>query len=228
MGEKSIGTDEQFNRSVETKGNGNSERNSSSESRNSSRNGSSTTATNGTAGTAGKTEEKKPLGLPILTDEAPAPTPAEPKKGKKRKITKKQKKEETSFNASQISALILTASNIIASREGLEVWALQENEATQLATPIANMIAKSEKLQQLGEHSDAIALVTASMMIFAPRAIIFNQQQKQKKINKNGGVQLVRQKGKTDESSKQSNGTVSTTNQNVDNSIFTTIPSTIY
>lgn len=134
-----------------------------------------------------KEPSKKPDGLPILK-EAP-PVPAEPKKKQRRKPKKKE--PEPSFNAEQISALIMTASGIIASRPGMEIWALRPEEANQLSAPIANMVEKSEKLKNMGEYADAIALVTASLMIFAPRAVVYADQQKKKKIARNGGVQLV-------------------------------------
>ena len=72
----------------------------------------------------------------------------------------------------------------VASRPDMAVWQLRPEEATQLATPIANMIQKSEALQKMGEYSDAIALVTASLVIFAPRAMVYHDQQKQKKAEK--------------------------------------------
>lgn len=134
-----------------------------------------------------KEPSKKPDGLPAVK-EAP-PVPAEPKKKQRRKPKKKE--PEPSFNAEQISALIMTASGIIASRPGMEIWALRPEEANQLSTPIANMVEKSEKLKNMGEYADAIALVTASLMIFAPRAVVYADQQKKKKIARNGGVQLV-------------------------------------
>lgn len=146
------------------------------------------------ARTPEKEQGKKAAGLAVLNSEIPAP--AEPKKQGKRKPSKKKKPEPQAATAEQIAALIVSTSAIIGSRPGMEVFTLRPEEGMQLATPIANMIAKSEKLQNLGEHADAIALVTASLVIFAPRFIVYTDQQKQKKNKNSGGVKLVRTDGK--------------------------------
>lgn len=119
-----------------------------------------------------------------------APVPAEPQKKKKR-TPKKKKEEPQAFNAEQISTLILTASGIVASRPDMGIWQLQQEEAMQLAGPIASMIEKSEALQKMGEHTDAVALVTAAMIIFTPRVIAQAAVSKEKKKTKSGGVVLV-------------------------------------
>ena len=138
--------------------------------------------------TAGTPEEKKVSGLaPVTPKETPTPpavpAPNEPQKKQKRKPRKK-KEEPANFNADQISGLILSASAIVASRPDMAIWMLREEEAKQLATPIANMIAKSEKLQNMGEYADAISLVTASLVIFAPRAMMFADQKKKKNLER--------------------------------------------
>lgn len=180
--------------------------------------GNSGTATPGNAGpaqprTAGtpegprtgtQAEKEKSSGLSSVSPAAPVPEA--PKKQAKRKKTTPKKKAPESFNADQISALIMSASAIVASRPGMEVFMLRPEEATQLATPLANMIEKSEKLQSLGEHADALSLVTASLVIFAPRVLVYSDQQKKKKLERNGGVQLVEQKGKSAGGSKRTDG----------------------
>lgn len=153
--------------------------------------------TGGAGAGAGKAEaEKKVSGLAVVTPESKppvaVPAPEEPKKKQQRKPRKK-KEETTALNSDQISALILSMSSIVASRPDMQIWQLSQAEATQLATPISNMIAKSEKLQNMGEYADAIALVTASLVIFAPRAFAQTELNKQKKIQNAGGVKLVRQ-----------------------------------
>ena len=145
----------------------------------------------GGPGTGGKAEKAPILGLADVTV---PPGPAEPQKKQRRKPSPKKKKDEGPITADQLQALILTATNIVATRPGCEVWALKPEEAKQLAQPIANMIAKSEHLQNAGEYADAIALITASVMIFGPRAYIFTTQQKARKIQQTGGVKLVRGK----------------------------------
>ena len=142
------------------------------------------------AGTAaGKTAEKaQSVGLASVT---PPPVPDAPKK-KQRNPRQKKQEAPTSFNASQISALIVSVSAIAASRPDMDMFLITENEAMQIATPLANMIAKNENLAGLGEHADAIALVTASFVIMCPRLMLYFDKQKQKKIQAAGGVKLVR------------------------------------
>lgn len=152
---------------------------------------------------AARAEEKEKLsGLAAVkspTDSSSAPAPAAPQKQQRRKKSPAKKQANASgFNAEQISALILSVSTITASRPGLEMFALSQPEAMQIATPLANMIAKSETLSKAGEYSDAIALVTACLVVMVPRLLVYNDQQKKKKLEKNGGVKLVRQESKSD------------------------------
>lgn len=159
-------------------------------------NDSATAGTGKPSAGTGETEKEKVPGLAsLIQNQETPPAPAKPKKAAKRKPSKKKKAEpETSFSADQLSALILSMSAIVGSRPGMEIWTLQPEEAKQLATPISNMVAKSDKLSQLSEHADAVALVSASLVIFAPRALVYYDMQKQKKIKANGGVQLVNKK----------------------------------
>ena len=175
-------------------------------------------------GNGGNPEEKKVSGLATVT----AAVPETPKKTQQRK-PRKPKKEETSFNAEQISALILSTSAIVASRPDMAVWQLRPEEATQLATPIANMIQKSEALQKMGEYSDAIALVTASLVIFAPRAMVYHDQQKQKKAEK-GVIKRVEERQSKKSDGKSAGGSDKQSpapSVKHDSSIFAAIPATI-
>ena len=153
--------------------------------------GNSPSATAGTGTPAGagtgakrgrprKTEKEKAAGLASV--ESTPPTVEQPKK-KQARPKKKKQAEPKPFEAEQISALIQTASNILGSRPGYEVFVLSKAEADQLAAPLASMAEKSETLSNMGEHADAFALVTASIMIFTPRFIVFSEQRKQKKKN---------------------------------------------
>lgn len=187
----------------------------------------------GTPRPAGGTQEKEKVsGLATVTPakEPPAvPAPNEPQKKQKRKPRKK-KEEPANFNADQISGLILSASAIVASRPDMSVWALREEEAKQLATPIANMIAKSEKLQNMGEYADAISLVTASLVIFAPRAMMYADQQKKKKLER-GVIVDKRKEGKSNAGNAKpvERGPERTPSNGIESapSIFTAIPATI-
>lgn len=188
-------------------------------------------AAGGTAG--GKTEEKKEksLGLPLVKSETATivPAPAEPKKNTPKKPRKKQqpKKPDTGFSAEQISALIVGASSIIGSRKGFEMFTLTEAEAMQLATPIANMAAKSEKLANAGEYADAIALVTAAFLIFTPRIIMYTDMKKEEKKRQKEGVRIVQTERKTDGDGREDRPKNPRPVQSDDLSVLSAIPALV-
>ena len=64
------------------------------------------------------------------------------------------------------------------------MFAISKAEADQLAAPIANMIAKSERLKNAGEYADAISLVTAALIIFAPRFVVYFKHCEYRKQNR--------------------------------------------
>lgn len=150
--------------------------------------GTDRTPKTGTPAGTGKAEEKIVSGLAPVT---PPPVPDAPKKKQTRK-PKQKKQDPASFNSEQISALIVSMSSIVASRPGLSMFAITKIEADQIATPLANMIAKSEALKGLSEHADAIALVSACFVVMVPRVIMYFDTQKEKQKNAAGGVKLVR------------------------------------
>lgn len=98
-----------------------------------------------------------------------------------KKVTPKGKGKDA--DTSQCEAVIMTLSSIIASREGCAHWQLTPDETKALAQPIANMMAKSEALGQINEHSDAVALATAAFTIMMPRIILTSNIRKEKKKN---------------------------------------------
>lgn len=178
---------------------------------------------NGTAA-AGKAQEKaQPVGLAAVT---PPPVPDAPKK-KQRKPRQKKQEQPTSFNASQLSALIVSLSSIVASRPGLDMFVISELEAQQIATPLANMIAKNESLNGLSEHADAIALVTACFVIMAPRIMLYFDAQKERKKLASGGVRLVRtnsQNAKSNENGGKSAGHSTPAPENDVHGFFAAMP----
>lgn len=181
----------------------------------------------GAASAGGRNPEKKEKEKPeLLAVNAAVPEP--PKKKQQRK-PRKPKKEETSFNSEQISSLILSASAIVASRPEMAVWALRPEEANQLATPIANMIQKSEALQKMGEYSDAVALVTASLVIFAPRAMVYHDQQKKKKEAQGVIKRVDKRKSETGSNKPDARNEQRTAPAGAESpaSIFSAIPATI-
>lgn len=178
-------------------------------------NTSSTTAGAGTSGTgssggsgAGKTEEKKvpQSGLLDVAEAPPAPEAPKKKQIKKKKPAKKKPDTAPALSSDQISSLIVSISTVIATRENLSMFALSEMEAEQIATPLANMIAKSEKLSAVNEHADAIALVSACLIIMLPRFIMYFDVIKQKKLQANGGVKIVDSRNKETKSTASDRG----------------------
>ncbi len=145
--------------------------------------GSGSSGTGTGTGSTKTVKAKKVSKVSVLTDlpEVNIPEPQEIKP--KRTYTKRAKKEEenNSFDTKQISAFIVAVSSMVASREGMSHWLITEPEAEQIAKPLSNIIAKSESLKGLGEHADAFALISACLMIFAPRLIITLQNNKTKK-----------------------------------------------
>lgn len=143
--------------------------------------------------------------LPVLS---PVPVPEKPKKGTTKKEPRKprKKKAETSFGGDQLSALIVTISTIMASREGFEMFALSEIEAKQIAEPLSNMIAKSEQLSKVSEHADAVSLVTACIVIFVPRLMMFLDQQKKNKRKERPKLVRTDDSGKSEKPDRQSSG----------------------
>ena len=157
----------------------------------------------GTGTGSSKTIKTEKVGKVSVLDNLPdvnIPEPQQPKQ--KRKYNKKPKEENTSsFDSKQITAFIVAVSSMVATREGMAHWLITEAEAEQIAKPLSNIIAKSEQLKVLGEHADAFALVSACLMIFAPRLIITLQTNKSKK-----GVKKVNESRKhNDTKSSHSN-----------------------
>ena len=99
----------------------------------------------------------------------------------KKRVTKKKKQ---TVDTNSIAMIISSASGIIASRKGFEIWALDENEVNSLSEPIANMLEKSGMLEKVGEHSDGIALVMAVMGIVGVRLPFLMAQAEENKKKK--------------------------------------------
>jgi len=164
-----------------------------------------------------KTEKNSKVSVLEPLPEVNIPVPQEEKKTK-RKYTKKAKTEEASaFNAEQISAFIVTVSSVVATREGCSHWLISEAEAMQISKPLANILEKSQ-LKVINENADAIALVTACLMIIAPRIILTLQNNKNKK-----GVKKANGQHNNVRKSSDSNGKVSSENARKPSSDSSTI-----
>lgn len=138
--------------------------------------GGTATGTNpaGDSNTGGEKEKLIPE-LAILKEEkteAPKPKPA---KKKRKKVVKKN---DSTFNAEQITAIIMTLSAVMSQSETGKIFTLSELEAKQIAEPLANIIAKNDAFAGLSEHADSVALVSACFMIFIPKIFVYLTYQK--------------------------------------------------
>ncbi|MED3302328.1 hypothetical protein P4391_34075, partial [Bacillus thuringiensis] len=93
----------------------------------------------------------------------------------------KGKAKAPSMEIFQLKPILMTVSQMVATREGFEIWALSETEIDTLCEPIENMLAKTSALEKVGENSDAIALAIACFTIFVPKFLMWNATRKQKK-----------------------------------------------
>ena len=155
------------------------------------------TGTGTNPGTGTSTEEKKSVGLvDVKTDEQKRAEKNARRRElyaqkreqagktvKPKKVNKKAEPTPTVGTSDQIGAILGTVSMIVASRPGMAHWQLTPKEIETVSNPLANMIAKSEALNTLAEHSDAIALVTACATIILPRAVITVSQMQERKKN---------------------------------------------
>lgn len=103
----------------------------------------------------------------------------EKKKGTSAASTTK-KSTASKADATQLKFLLLTISNVMATRPGMEMWQLTPAEVDSIAQPLSNMMAKNEAVTQaLEEHGDALALITAVAMIAFPRVMMMMAQRKE-------------------------------------------------
>lgn len=140
----------------------------------------------GTPARAEEKQSKETVRLPVVKPRADVTITPEnevnvPKPKQKRG---KKAKAPEALGAEQLSALIGSLSDIVASRAG-EHWKLSKNECMTIAEPAAKLVNNSEQLKQLAEHSDALALVMACVIVFAPRVLITAQNSKQKRVKNN-------------------------------------------
>lgn len=103
---------------------------------------------------------------------------------KPRKVNQSKKQNETTFDRTQINALILSLSAIVASRPNCEQWLLTESEVDAITKPLCAMIAESDKLEMIAQNSNQIALAVACISVFAPRLLVTVQKAKEEKEKK--------------------------------------------
>lgn len=78
--------------------------------------------------------------------------------------------------------LLQTVSGILASREGMQMFMLSKEEATQIATPLASILSKSDAVGDFaGQYADHIALLVACGAIFVPKFLMWQMLRKEQK-----------------------------------------------
>ena len=187
------------------------------------------TGTGTATGTA--TEKERVPELAVLEPKKEPPAPQEPKKAKKKRTNPNKQKNNPTFNAEQITALLMSMSAICSQSEAGKFFVLSEAEANQIAVPLANIISKNDAFAGLGEHSDSIALGTACFMIFLPRVLGWLGYRKTKNAMKKNNVMILKgettngQKRENSRSSGQAEGTVTPGNEMSGNGLLSQFPS---
>lgn len=153
-------------------------------------------AKSGGTGGRGTASTKKSEKLPkLLMVDVPGSDSEEPPKKKRgrppgtgtKKKSAAKKKAAGNVDSSQLKMLLLTTSAIVAARPGMEDFALTADEAEQICTPLANIMAKSEGVAGVAsEYADHIALLLACFTIFIPKFLMWKSKQpKKKEVKKN-------------------------------------------
>ena len=167
-----------------------------------------TTGGSGSTGGSGETKEKELSGLALLTKEELEEYNTSDDENKKRLLrnakrrdryakqktndggqvkprkvrqTKKPAEVKPSMDTSQLNAIVLTLSTVVASRPNCEHWQLTQKEVESITTPLSKMLEESKALETIGQYSNQIALTIACVTVFVPRLIITVQKQKEEK-----------------------------------------------
>lgn len=127
---------------------------------------------------------------------------------------KRTRKKTTKMDMTQFDALLIGLSDYIASRPNCAHWKMTQKEVQSITEPLGNILAKSDYMTQISEHSDAIALVLACGTIFIPRIIITVNMEKEKKPKKIPVQVKKNEQNRTDRSSPDTTGTGAKTTRN--------------
>lgn len=134
---------------------------------------------------------------------------------------KKVKKSEL-VNTTDIDNILGALSHVLATRPEMAHWQLTPDEINKLSVPLSNMMEKSGVLTELGEHADAIALVTACFTIFAPRIAISVANYKIKKeVNKIAGSNKVSDRADKERTRQESEAGKNNNGSNTDAAAIT-------
>jgi hypothetical protein len=112
----------------------------------------------------------------------------------KRKYKKREKKEEKkeSLTSSKDVQLLIDGIFTVVSLKGGEHWKLSKIESEQIAQPLTNILEKHNLLEKVGNISDGMALVIATISIVIPRILISKMQKPTNKkvevLKKDGAI----------------------------------------
>lgn len=177
-----------------------------------SRTSSAGTSTGTSAGTnkENKQAEKSPQLVAVNVPE---------EKPKKKKPVKKKpaaKKQNENMSGDMISDLIVGCSQAVAVIPDQAHWAINKDEAKQIADPLVKVIEKNESLKKVAEQSDSIALVMACAMVFGPRAYISIMAAKEKRAAKKRAMVAKEVKHDVPETRKTERGSEQNHKRNAD------------
>lgn len=128
-----------------------------------------------------KEPKKVSVAVPAADDKKPATKRGRPSGSKTKTTSRRTTKKAASFDDGQLATLLTVTSGILGSREGFEIFALTEQEAKQIATPLAAIMAKNSALEKVaGEHADTIALVVAIASIYIPKFLLWQAMRPKK------------------------------------------------
>lgn len=172
----------------------------------------------GSGSPGGKTEKDKPNGLVVVDipgDKTDEKKPA--RRGRPPGSTSTTKKKTTAAtqksDTQHIKILLLTVSGIVASREGMSIWALTPQEIDSLADPLAAVMDKHNVGKATGEYAEYIALVMALLVVFVPKYLMWSEQNKQKKEQKKNEIQRSHSEQQQQRQPEQQSRTVTNSSQ---------------
>ncbi|PED82312.1 hypothetical protein CON65_12575 [Bacillus pseudomycoides] len=92
------------------------------------------------------------------------------------------RKKPSANDAAQLKVLLLTTSQIMSMRPGMEMWLLTEEEVDNIVIPLNNILAKNDGVGNvMSEYADHIALVIAAFTIFVPKFLMWMKQRNEKR-----------------------------------------------
>lgn len=170
----------------------------------------------------------------LVNVEIPDPDPSVPIPKVKKDSKKKNVKKPIVLESQQVAVLIKSTFDILGSKQGYEIWKLDQAEVDQIAEPLTNVLKRVEVLEKtFSQYADICALLIAIGSIIIPRLLIQrDQKEKQKKeINSNDRKTDPRNEGNKigtiGASNRQPTRSTTVTRENIGEQLFDTIPSIV-